>query len=65
MESPWLLLGSTALPIQKSALRFGKERENQGLENHTKMLDLLFVKHGFTVLGAESMWLQVRWKQFD
>lgn len=50
--------------FSKTLLRFGKGRKNQAMESPTKMRCLRSVKHGFTVLGTENVWLRVRWKQF-
>lgn len=42
-----------------------RKRRTEGWKTIQRWLDLLFLKYGSAVLGAESMWLQVRWKQFD
>lgn len=55
-------LHSVAVSSSKS-LRSGLEGKR--MDNPVKMLSLLSVKRGFAMLGAESVWLQVRWKQFD
>lgn len=49
------------------SLRSGLARKEkaEGWKTIQRWLDLLFLKHGSSVLGAESVCLQVRWKQFD
>lgn len=56
------ILASLSESLRSGLARKGKA---EGWKTIQRWLDLLFLKHGSSVLGAESVCLQVRWKQFD